>query len=83
MPCTAVLLQSSLHLASSERDALLRENDKIIVYYKKVGHYKDQGGGMSCLSQGSSNPQRVLAGRHGWTCWASEGSLFSETAMGI
>lgn len=25
-----------LHLASAERDALLRENDKIILYYKKV-----------------------------------------------
>lgn len=29
--------QASLHLASAERDALLRENDKIILYYKKVG----------------------------------------------
>jgi hypothetical protein len=33
--CT--LVQASLQLASSERDSLLRENDKIILYYKKVG----------------------------------------------
>ena len=28
---------ASLHLASAERDGLLRENDKIIAHYKKVG----------------------------------------------
>jgi len=27
---------ASLHLASAERDGLLRENDKIIAHYKKV-----------------------------------------------
>lgn len=29
--------KASLQLAASERDSLLRENDKIILHYKKVG----------------------------------------------